>query len=53
MKVLALAVVVAAAILVSGCASRRTVAAAPAQPAFAPAGPVAPPAPVRSYQLDK
>ena len=52
MKVLAIAAVVATAVLVSGCATKRTVCA-PQQPVLSQAPPPAMPMPVRPRQLDK
>ena len=52
MKVFALIAIVAGAVLVTGCATKRTVCA-PQQPVLTQAPPPAMPVPSRPYQLDK
>jgi hypothetical protein len=52
MKILAFAAIVAAAVLVSGCATKRTVCA-PTQPMLTQAPPPVMPPPMRPRQLDK
>jgi hypothetical protein len=54
MKILAIAVVVASAFVISGCASRRTVCAPAApQPVYSQMPPPVAPPPMRSYPLEK